>query len=40
MNIQNIQECADFFQENYLKTFYLVITYKHHYHSKQYIPYV
>ena len=25
MNIQNIQECADFFQENYLKTFYLVI---------------
>ena len=27
MNIQNIQECADFFQENYLKIFYLVITY-------------
>ena len=27
MNITDIQLCADFFQENYLKTFYLVITY-------------
>lgn len=27
MNITDIQKCADFFQENYLKTFYLVITY-------------
>lgn len=27
MNISNIQRCADFFQEHYLKTFYLVITY-------------
>lgn len=27
MNITDIQSCADFFQENYLKTFYLVITY-------------
>jgi hypothetical protein len=27
MNITDIQRCADFFQENYLKTFYLVITY-------------
>lgn len=27
MNIIDIQACADFFQENYLKTFYLVITY-------------
>lgn len=27
MNITDIQTCADFFQENYLKTFYLVITY-------------
>ena len=27
MNITHIQACADFFQENYLKTFYLVITY-------------
>ena len=27
MNISHIQSCADFFVENYLKTFYLVITY-------------
>ena len=27
MNISDIQRCADFFQEHYLKTFYLVITY-------------
>lgn len=27
MNISDIQVCADFFHENYLKTFYLVITY-------------
>ena len=27
MNIADIQNCADFFQKNYLKTFYLVITY-------------
>lgn len=27
MNITDIHKCADFFQENYLKTFYLVITY-------------
>lgn len=27
MNITTIQSCADFFLENYLKTFYLVITY-------------
>ena len=27
MNITDIQQCADFFQEHYLKTFYLVITY-------------
>lgn len=27
MNIKDIQKCADFFLENYLKTFYLVITY-------------
>ena len=27
MNITDIQACADFFQENYLKTFYFVITY-------------
>lgn len=27
MNITDIQSCADFYQENYLKTFYLVITY-------------
>lgn len=27
MNITDIQLCADFFQENYLRTFYLVITY-------------
>ncbi len=27
MNITDVQKCADFFQENYLKTFYLVITY-------------
>lgn len=27
MNISAIQICADFFHENYLKTFYLVITY-------------
>lgn len=27
MNITDIQLCADFFQENFLKTFYLVITY-------------
>lgn len=27
INISDIQRCADFFQEHYLKTFYLVITY-------------
>lgn len=27
MNIIDIQKCADYFQDNYLKTFYLVITY-------------
>ena len=27
MNIIDIQACADFFQINYLKTFYLVVTY-------------
>ena len=27
MDITDIQSCADFFQDNYLKTFYLVITY-------------
>lgn len=27
MNITAIQQCADFFQKYYLKTFYLVITY-------------
>ncbi len=27
MNITHIQTCADFFQKNYLKTFYFVITY-------------
>ena len=27
MNITDIQACADFFQDNYLKTFYFVITY-------------
>lgn len=27
MNITDIQACADFYQENYLKTFYLVVTY-------------
>ena len=27
MNITDIRACADFFQENYLKTFYFVITY-------------
>ena len=28
MNITHIQNCADFFLENYLKTFYLLITYR------------
>lgn len=27
MDITDIQSCADFFQENYLKTFYIVVTY-------------
>ena len=27
MDITDIQSCADFFQNNYLKIFYLVITY-------------
>lgn len=27
MNITDIEACADFYQKNYLKTFYLVITY-------------
>lgn len=27
MNITDIQSCADFFRDNYLNTFYLVITY-------------
>ena len=27
MNIIDIQTCADFFQINYLKTFYLVVNY-------------
>ena len=27
MDIRNIQSCADFYQENYLETFYLVSTY-------------
>ena len=27
MDITDIQSCADFFQDNYLKTFYLVIIY-------------
>lgn len=27
MNITDIQQCADFYQENYLKTFYLIVTY-------------
>ena len=25
MNITDIQACADFFQDNYLKTFYLLL---------------
>ena len=33
MNITDIQQCAVFFQKNYLKTFYFVITY----HGKSFI---
>lgn len=33
MNINNIKQCADFFYDNYLKTFYLLITY----YGKSYI---